>query len=169
MAASARKYYALNRTAIVAKACQQVKERRRTNPDYDRTVSRNAKRRKLSDPAEYSAHLEQNRRWRKQHPDRVKAFKHEQRPYRAARTMKRYAAKRNATPAWADLRAISSIYECAAELSAKTGIKHEVDHIVPLLGELVCGLHVPWNLRIVPASVNREKSNRFNESHVTDL
>lgn len=60
---------------------------------------------------------------------------------------------RQATPKWVDLRAIELIYE-----GCPTG--HEVDHIVPLKGESVSGLHVPWNLQYLPVSDNRKKGNR---------
>lgn len=71
-----------------------------------------------------------------------------------ATNARRRAAKYNATPAWADSDDILSFYEEAARLTVDTGIKHHVDHIVPLQGGTVCGLHVNWNLQVIPASEN---------------
>lgn len=72
----------------------------------------------------------------------------------------RRAGLGKATPPWADRRAIKAIYaDCMARTQA-TGVPHEVDHIVPLKGEMVSGLHVHWNLRVITATANREKSNR---------
>ncbi len=48
-----------------------------------------------------------------------------------------------------------------------TGIPHEVDHIVQLVGknktgeQVICGLHVPWNLRAIPWKLNRDRGDRF--------
>lgn len=56
---------------------------------------------------------------------------------------------------------IETIYLTASELSKKTGIPHEVDHIVPLQGKEVSGLHVWNNLQIIPRTENRFKSNKF--------
>jgi len=56
-----------------------------------------------------------------------------------------------------------SFYIKAKELEKINGIKYDVDHIIPLQGEVVSGLHVPWNLQILPASKNRRNSNKLIE------
>lgn len=76
---------------------------------------------------------------------------------------KRNAAKYNATPSWANQDAIRAIYAEAARLTRETGIRHEVDHIYPLQGELVCGLHVEANLQILTKFDNIRKKNRMPE------
>jgi 5-methylcytosine-specific restriction endonuclease McrA len=73
----------------------------------------------------------------------------------------RRALKNNATPKWANKKAIKSIYQNCILLSQRTGIKHEVDHIVPLRGLNVTGLHVESNLQIISSIKNRSKSNKY--------
>lgn len=73
---------------------------------------------------------------------------------------RRWWVKR-ATPAWLNadhMESIKAIYAEAA--SYGVGIMH-VDHIVPIRGESVCGLHVPWNLQILPSAENVAKGNRY--------
>lgn len=86
---------------------------------------------------------------------------------RAEMAGERRATKVSATPNWLtkeDRYAIASVYGRAATLTAQTGEKHEVDHIVPLRSKVVCGLHVPWNLTVMLAYKNRAKSNSFEVS-----
>ena len=73
----------------------------------------------------------------------------------------RRAAKANASPPWADHVAIRTVYERAGEIQRATGRKVHVDHIVPLRGRVVSGLHVANNLQIISAQENMRKSNKF--------
>lgn len=60
-----------------------------------------------------------------------------------------------------DLRDIKDFYALAKALTKATDEKWQVDHIVPLKHDLVCGLHVPWNLQVITAKENIIKSNKF--------
>lgn len=66
------------------------------------------------------------------------------------------------TPKWVNKFEIRVIYTTAKMISEKTGIPHEVDHIIPILHKKVCGLHVPWNLQIITRKENHDKSNKLN-------
>lgn len=82
-----------------------------------------------------------------------------------ARTAARHAAKMQRTPKWLDADekwVIQEIYELASLRTKLTGISWHVDHIVPLQGETVSGLHTPNNLRVVTASENHSKNNNWN-------
>lgn len=77
----------------------------------------------------------------------------------------RYEAQRrthklNATVKWANLEAIERMYIVSDFLSNKLGEPHHVDHIVPLKGANICGLHVEYNLDVIPAIDNLRKGNR---------
>lgn len=95
--------------------------------------------------------LEQQKKWRLENP--------EQWNFRMAiATQKRRAAKLQRIPLWAESNKTEQVYAMAAELRAQGQIV-DVDHIVPLQGELASGLHVHWNLQILPAGENRAKRN----------
>lgn len=81
-----------------------------------------------------------------------------------ARGAKYYAGKMNATPPWLTdehIEKMKKVYEESSRITKETGVQHHVDHIVPLQGENVCGLHVPWNLRVITAQENISKGNRY--------
>ena len=76
----------------------------------------------------------------------------------------RRCALLNATPTWLTAiqkAQIAEFYEIAEALNTQTGVKHHVDHIVPLKGKTVTGLHAPWNLQILTATQNISKGNRY--------
>jgi hypothetical protein len=55
---------------------------------------------------------------------------------------------------------INQFYNYSQRISQCTGIKHHVDHILPLVGNGFTGLHVPWNLRVITAKMNSVKGNK---------
>lgn len=79
-----------------------------------------------------------------------------------AKTAKRHAAKMLRMPKWLSkeqIQEIKNFYIMAKELETIFPWKQHVDHIVPLQGKTVSGLHVPWNLQIIPAVLNIAKGN----------
>lgn len=131
------------------------------NPEKARLSVRNWE---LANPEKSRANVY---KWKRNNPDKVKKSRVEwarrNKHKKNAKEAKRRAAKLNATPPWLSkeqLLAIENIYERATLITQVSGIPHEVDHIVPLLGKNVRGLHVPWNLRVISASKNAKKSNK---------
>ena len=66
-----------------------------------------------------------------------------------------------ASPSWRDKDKIARVYEERDRVTASTGKPHHVDHVIPLQGEKVCGLHVHQNLAVIDAVENLVKTNRF--------
>ena len=80
---------------------------------------------------------------------------------RTAAVVKYKAARLQQTPAWADQEAIQQFYIWAHQIRQVTGFLPDVDHIVPLQGDNVSGLHVENNLQLLPPSKNKSKSNAW--------
>ena len=74
---------------------------------------------------------------------------------------KRRAAKLQRTPQWADMKEIELIYKQSASLTKLLGKQTNVDHIIPLQGRLISGLHVPDNMQIMYAEDNQSKANTW--------
>lgn len=70
------------------------------------------------------------------------------------------ASRRRRTPRWTDRSAVRAFYHMARRATDCTGISHTVDHVYPLHGRTVSGLHVPENLRVLPRFQNQSKGNR---------
>lgn len=82
----------------------------------------------------------------------------------AANTAKRRAYRRDRSGKWGDEDEIKRVYKRCAELrTLHPELDYQVDHIVPLKGIDVSGLHVWWNLSITPGKLNRQKANKFTE------
>ena len=81
-----------------------------------------------------------------------------------ADTKARRRKHREATPKWLSRKQrseIRQIYQIAITMTQTTGEQYVVDHIVPLRSDHVCGLHVPWNLRVITQEENLKKSNKL--------
>lgn len=105
--------------------------------------------------------------WKKENREKQNAshskYKKNNRGKDAANVAKRRASKLKRTPPWLtknQLLQIQKFYILAKQKTKQTGVKYHVDHIVPLQGKDVSGLHVPWNLQIIPAIQNMQKGNR---------
>lgn len=94
--------------------------------------------------------LGKRKRYAASNPDKINAL-----------IAKRRSSKAQRTPAWANLVEIQKVYRECSLISKSTGVEHHVDHIIPLHGKLVCGLHVHTNLQILTGSENCSKSNTF--------
>lgn len=93
--------------------------------------------------------------------EQTKKYRQRTKAYQTAKTRKRQALVLQRLPRCANLEKIETFYEQARELTLKTGVKHEVDHIIPLQGKLVSGFHVEWNLQILTKSENSSKGHAF--------
>lgn len=86
---------------------------------------------------------------------------HKGRLGKLATTNSRRGRKRAATPAWANEFFIGEAYRLSVLRSHLTGIQWEVDHIVPIVSNLVCGLHCEQNLQVIPEYLNKKKTNLY--------
>ena len=120
------------------------------------------------------AHPEQtyntNRAWRLANVERVKSMKTKWRENNRGRLraslMARKESVKRATPRWSEPFFFEEAHDLAVRRELFTGIKWHVDHIEPINGRDVCGLHVPANIRVIPASLNTKKhSNRVTNPH----
>jgi len=85
-----------------------------------------------------------------------------------ADTKARRRKHREATPPWLTRKQkteIRQLYQIAITMTKTTGEQYVVDHIVPLRSPDVCGLHVPWNLRVITQEENLKKSNKLLAPH----
>jgi hypothetical protein len=124
------------------------RERYLTEPEYRKRCS------------EISIRSQQTEQGRKKRSEWSAANKHRGRSW----SMARKESVRQATPSWlseVQKDEINQMHWLARDLEIISGGTYQVDHSVPLRGKNVCGLHVPWNLQILPSDINLSKGNRF--------
>lgn len=125
-------------------------------------------KRKISDTKYKEDRNVSARKWRNDNREAylatLKRYRNNRQYVRTALQVKRKAAKLQRTPAWlteSDLLHIQCLYQVAAMRTKESGYAWHVDHIIPLQGKNVSGLHVPSNLRVIPALDNLQKSNNY--------
>ncbi len=146
-----------NRSAHVDARRASCKRWREEHPEQVR--ARNKTRSKAWYEANKKRRFALTTAWVAAHPNAVKVIRRTWQKANlekvAAKTAVRRAATLRASPTWAEHEAIGKVYAKAKEFGM------EVDHVVPLQSDRVCGLHVWANLQLLSAPDNRAKSNRF--------
>tara|TARA_R110000744_G_scaffold21626_14_gene55856 strand:- start:53 stop:694 length:642 start_codon:yes stop_codon:yes gene_type:complete len=164
-----------------------TKLRRDTNTEYRERVyaqakvwaKENAEKVAARKKELYQENLEQNqakaKEYYKANREYILEYKSEwakeNRDKRNAIESRRYAAKMKRTPTWLSEQQqqdIQAMYTLAKKLENLCGIQYDVDHIVPMQGKNVSGLHVPWNLQILPRVLNQKKGNSFADETPTN-
>lgn len=146
---STRSWYKANREAVLIK---------QKNYGQKNAEMRSAQR-KIRYAQNSAYELRKNSEWRKANKG-LTTF----------HSVKYQTNKKNRTPNWLteeQVKSIATEYELATWCTKVMGIKYHVDHIVPLQGKTVSGLHVPWNLRVIPALDNQSKSNKFSDKEAS--
>ena len=161
-----RRYYHEHKDAFKAYREKHKEKRKVYSKEYQKERKKDEEYRKQQNErilAWYHANFEKNkekknarnRAWRANNKDIINFH-----------TNKRYTAKKQRLPAWLteeNLKQIQVMYTLATSLNKSTGIQWHVDHIIPLQGKNVSGLHVPENLQVIQGSLNSKKGNRFED------
>lgn len=177
-----KKYYQENSERLK----EYSKLYRKENPNYQKEYYKNNREKVLSSWSEYyfknkSKIQTRTKKWREANKERLlkqeelyrsnnrnKARDYYQRnkDYFLQSNKQRKARKLSATPPWLTQEHVNQMrqfYYFRGNISGVVGREYHVDHIVPLQGENVCGLHVPWNLQVIPAKDNLSKGNFYND------
>lgn len=150
--------YATNPEKAKSRAIEWVKN----NPERNRKRSAQWH---IDNPGKAAA---RSKEWYKNNKEQAKKFREEyyekNKALFVAHTVKRNLAKLKRTPVWLtefDELKIKCLYQVAAMRTKESGQVWHVDHIIPLQGKLVSGLHVPNNLRVITAFENLSKHNSY--------
>ena len=153
-------WYEANKERIKEKAKAYYKANPEKKSAQNKAYNeKNKEKRKAYNKAWYKKNKEE-------HAVRTKAWQQANKDKRNATDAKRRSAELNRTPSWLtkeDWAEIEDIYRMAKRRSEVEGIQYHVDHIIPLQGKNISGLHVPSNLQILRARDNLSKGNRYGE------
>lgn len=167
-----KKRYSLDKHLNDCKPCSVKRAAEWTAANPEKSSKWRANNQQRSNKENYQenrlAILEKKRLQRIENPDR---FKLQEKKYTEkfpgklrAKCGRRRASLLNATPSWLSFihhAQIEEFYELAQAKKMQTGIEIHVDHIIPLQGNGVRGLHVPWNLQLLTEKENCSKHNKF--------
>lgn len=131
------------------KECESITYKKYYNKNREKCLNKT----KVYREANREICYERTRKWAENNVDKKNSIR-----------AKRRASKLQATPKWLSSEHMSQIKDIYTEAQDLRWLNEEplhVDHIVPLQGKNVCGMHVPWNLQILTASKNISKGNRF--------
>lgn len=174
----AREYYARNREKVKARVAKWAADNkeivRQNHADW---VAQNKERyaeiqkRYRSKPEVEKVITDRNSKWRAANIVRVRELERARaalNPDKARnKGSKRRAAERKAVPPWygeLDALVAAEAADLAFRRQEVTGFAWHIDHVVPLRGRFVCGLHVWNNLAVIPATANMKKSSKFDET-----
>ena len=151
-----RAYYKANRDKLRSKSMAL----------YEANRDKEIARKKAYDKANPEKHRARSRAWKQANPEKHRASSRahyaRNKAYYNLKGLERRRKVAGQTPAWNDRAKMLAIYAECSKRNEKDGyIKWHVDHIIPLRGKNVWGLHVHTNLRIILASKNQAKSNKY--------
>lgn len=152
-------------------------QRRREDPAYVARVNEIARKAyavRVAGETAREAHRRKTRKWKEANLEKTRALNRasaakqraEHPEKTTAHARKAQTARLKRYPAWADDEKIQKVYADAKTMSEITGEPWHVDHIVPLQGKTVSGLHVHYNLQILPGAENLQKHNKFEPGDV---
>jgi len=133
---------------------------------YKENVDRIKEQRRSRDVEDINSVRRKHRELHRQRiTDQVNKWRSSNRHKLSMNQARREAIKKRAIPSWSSDEweefLVEEVYHLSKLRSNSTGIKFEVDHIVPLNSKTVCGLHCSSNLRIIPKIENTSKGNRW--------
>jgi hypothetical protein len=153
------KYRQLNRNKVNAQKKEYREKYKQKIAEYGKEYG---KQYREDNKEELASYFKEYQRINKEKiAERKKQYHKDNRDLFNSHNAKRRAQKLNATPPWAELEKIAVLYKKAKWLESLTGLTYHVDHVIPLQGKDVCGLHVWENLQILEKTLNLQKYNKL--------